>query len=384
MSDEITVIKCTECDDEITEGEELRRDGETYCVDCYDKTFTVECYQCSDSVDTDDAYEEDDYHYCRHCFFNREDSESIPERSWSDKNLPQFQSKLPGSIITSKRMFSAEIECYYSDSDNMHKAAHTIPKEFGITHDGSLDDRGLEFQTPKLRGRNGEKALRDMCKVLNDLDFTTNHTTGLHIHLDGKDLLPKTRTKQPPYALRSVMLFYLSFEEVILSFLPPSRRRNRYCKLMREMYNVQHIRDIYSLEALEKMWYKVEMRKELKDCKRDKYQDSRYAGVNFHSLFKDGHLEIRYHSGTINSTKILEWTALHQAILDKCVERSYLGESACNTMAMPNLQEKTEMMYKLLELPASSRAYFTERQALFNQTKESKSEASSLNETCAE
>jgi hypothetical protein len=190
------------------------------------------------------------------------------------------------------------------------------------------------------------------------------------------------------------MTFYLSMEEVLLSFLPNSRRSNKYCMLMRSYFHISEIQQVNNLEQLEKLWYRVSKRMDLMHRKSGKYDDTRYMGINLHSFFKDGHVEIRYHSGTTNARKILEWVNLHQTILDKASEEvlvhgryrasSSIGSQAAKAMENPNLAEKTQLFFDILNLPASSRAYFLDRQAIFSKAADEKGEGASMDEVCAE
>lgn len=379
---------CVACDKPIEEADEQSRGNFTYCQDCYTIEFERECYRCGNSMDVEDSWEYDSDDYCRDCYDNLdndEDEGSFAGREYSDKNLPTFQSVKSGEFITSQRMFSAELEAYYPDISTMREVVKALPLEVGICTDGSLHEKGVEMQTPKLRGARGEEAIKTICKILNNSDFTTNASTGLHIHLDGKGLLPKRRTKDYPKAVIELFRFYMASEEVILSFLPPSRRVNRFCKVLRSEFHAKEIADVRNLEELEKIWYRVEKRFKLKREKSEKYNSTRYAGINFHSLFKDGHLEVRYHSGTLNATKILEWTVLHQAILDgACVPYRGIGGRAERMHNMPNLAEKTEMFFSILSLPERSRKYWTERQVLFTSTAKDNSEQVNEPVMCAE
>jgi hypothetical protein len=242
-----------------------------------------------------------------------------------------------------------------------------------------LNSDGVEFQTPKLAGKQGQESLEAVCAVINDAGMTTDRSTGLHIHLDGRGLIP-TNDKRTPDNLIDLWVFYLSFEEVILSFLPPSRRRNSYCRLLRTDYNAKDVQECKNIDQLERLWYS-DSKAKVQYRKTQKYDSSRYAGVNIHSLLKDGHIEIRYHSGTTNARKILEWTALHQAIVDTACDRR-VRDDALRAQSMPSLEEKTAYMYDLLQLPERARAYFTERQVLFSSTAKDNSESVNETEPC--
>jgi hypothetical protein len=413
----------TICDDcgENTHNDEMRTvNGSDVCDGCVDRHYTT-CYSCDDTIHHDDAnYGGDEEYRCNSCHraYREENGDDLPERHYSTKLLPEFSGTEDGEYIHSTRIFSAEIEAYYPGMDAMHTVARNIPQAMGISSDGSLDDDGVEFQTPKLQGKKGEDAMIQLCTTLNSNGFRVNATTGLHIHIDGEGLIPKRVTKDAPGALQRMMAFYLSFEDVIISFLPPSRRKNSYARLLNREFHVREIMEAKNERELEKMWYRARTHRAVKRLKEGKYHDSRYNGVNLHSLFKDGHLEIRYHSGTINPVKILEWTGLHLAIIDGAVGklqrrevRSLFGnfnpvtgeheepkkktykmfrsplysvDDCQKALALPDLREKTELMFKILGLSLRSQQYFRTRQELFTSTHTNNGEGKAMNEVCAE
>ncbi len=48
----------------------------------------------------------------------------------------------------------------------------------------------------------------------------------------------------------------------------------------------------------------------------DKYNESRYRGLNLHSRILHGTIEYRYHHGTLNSDRIRDWVLFCLAISD--------------------------------------------------------------------
>ena len=58
----IEKIICYSCTADITEGDEVEHNGNTYCTDC-----VRECDVCSTTIDSDDAITNGDYNYCTDC-----------------------------------------------------------------------------------------------------------------------------------------------------------------------------------------------------------------------------------------------------------------------------------------------------------------------------
>lgn len=411
-----TCYNCSELIPEDANKHEVM--GETWCESCTENN-TGFCFSCDTLMDMDVLYRCSDTEYrCESCrdAYNEESDDYT--REYSTELLPRFTSKEVGDRIVSDRIFSAEIEAYYPDVSSMQEVSRMLPREVGISGDGSLHENGIEIQTPQLQGKAGEELLREICNALNRYDFHVDSSAGLHIHLDGKGLIPRTVTKHEPYALKRMLVFYLTFEDIILSFLPHSRRANRYAEQLSKKYQIQEIMEAKSERDIEKIWYRELRTTRLSRLKEGKYHDSRYTGVNLHSLFRDGHLEIRYHSGTINAEKILHWTALHQSILDGAVGREekqervlfanpwevatglelnqkpqrmmytvriprYSVDDCIEALSVVDSKEKTEVFFKLLELPLKTKAYLLSRQELFTSAKTGNGEAQSLNESCA-
>lgn len=368
---------CCECDKEYVRedanGMSVGYSSDFCSVECsaMHHTHQRECNNCGS--DYDDRHTEYSGYCSEFCYEEATahdgDEDEMPERLYSPKDLPAFQSKESGSIITSQRVFSAEVECYYDEMENMQTAARALPDEMGISGDGSLGDNGVEFQTPKLRGKKGEETIQHLCDTLRAEDFRVDNSCGLHIHLDGKGLLPSRRTKDRPKSLIALWSFYVAFEPVLLSFLPPKRRTNSFCRRMANEVSLVQLAGLRTLDEAEHVWYKSRTRNDLKYRKSQKYDDSRYFGVNLHSLFKDGHMEVRYHSGTLNARKILEWTNLHQIILDSAANTDTYALCAAVDSAQEHLElaEKTQEFWNALQphISESSRAYFMARQAKF-------------------
>lgn len=315
---------------------------------------------------------------CRYCASCGEEpcqcgSGYLTERPYSDENLPQFQSRKKGKYIKSMRLFSAEIECYYPNGKALNALRH-IPQAVGISSDGSLDNRGIELQTPKLKGAQGEKMLRAICQTLREADYSVDRTTGLHVHLDGKGLLPRTRTTTEPVELKQLWYFYHMFDAVMLSFLPHSRRMNHYCHSVKSSAQAERIAEAKTVAELERIWYKDSRPSEIAYRKAHKYDNSRYCGLNLHSLFSAKHVEIRFHGGTLNAIKMLEWIQLHQTILD-CAARHQLPIAASKLAQDMSLEAMTIWFFQILDLPERTQKYFLNRQKTFAKSPENEGES---------
>ncbi len=364
--------KCNHCGDIINSSDSRTDDeGNIICYNCYDDNYCT-CENCGDTIHNDNARfnEGDECYYCERCYDDL-DSEGFRTRDYHTGNT---------YTEPTKRFYSAEIECYYPNIDTMHTVYNEMNSDFGVSEDGSLNDDGVEFQTPKLSGEKGKQELKNLCKLLEDNDFTVDKTCGLHIHLDMSDYMDIERDFEERYneddeeteeydksfwKIKNLMIFYLNFESVMLSFLPRSRRKNKYCYPLIENYHEKEIKNLKFLEDLEVMWYREGTKENIERRKHHKYDDSRYSGINFHSMLSNNHLEVRYHSGTINSNKILKWAELHIYILNKIYNEEINYEKLQDIKYITELSEKTDTMFSLLKLPKETEDYFKERQAKF-------------------
>lgn len=355
---------CESCD----KNTQDEGNGRRLCVECYESNYT-ECNNCSTEVEMSELHEYNGDNLCRECYDNAIDQDEeyggFAEREYGTGNYAEHQSRALGLIIRSTRIFSAEVECYAPSHRAYNSVYNRIPQRIGASGDGSLNDNGVEFQTPKLKGKNGEDTIKNLCSELQKNDFHVDRTTGLHIHLDGRGLFPRTKSKDEPKALKQLWVFYHCFEDVLHSFLPNSRVTNRYCKPLRQQARLMSVEVAKTLRDLEKVWYKQERITDIDYRKSHKYDDSRYCGVNLHSLLGAKHLEIRYHSGTLNAVKILHWANLHLSILDKSAAKALPIELTLAAMDRP-LEDKTEMFFNALGLSEKSRKYFMRRQKQFS------------------
>lgn len=332
---------CRGCRADIFDGTDLYSANEgSWCRACFHDRFFI-CHECNATFSQHDNYADE---WCRECY---QTTQQINPRHYSVFDHANHQSEEGGTIITSPRKFAVEIECQYENTSEANKAVRELPRTFGVEGDASIDGNGIEFQTPKLKGKKGEETLIAACKVLNAHDFTVDNSCGLHVHLDAGDFLPKRRNATAPELTR-LWQFYASIDHIILTFLPESRRSNSFCMPFSSKICPVSSKPL-TLKKLEELWYKTTDAKAIKTYKGFKH-GSRYYGVNLHSLLANGHIEIRYHSGTLNATKMLYWIQLHQAILDYCKNN------------LPAAILTAQELFDTLGLPADAQRYWSRRQ----------------------
>ncbi len=172
--------------------------------------------------------------------------------------------------------------------------------------------------------------------------------------------------------LLTLFLFYILYNRVFLGMLPYSRRfGNSYCMPISDTYTPEEILACKTQEDFESLWYKARDAGTVAQCKAEHYNDSRYQDVNFHSLFnRHGTVEIRSHGATIDSSKILLWTALHQLVLDSVANGVITTEHLKPLVnSRLGLEELAESMMGLLNAPMYLRKYITRLLNYYSDTK---------------
>lgn len=282
-------------------------------------------------------------------------------------------SKTRGSIVTSQRVFSCELEALTPKKDWPAILGKNVAREVGIATDGSVNSHGeklygFEVQTPKLAGAKGEELVRHLIAGVKKMDAVVNSSCGMHVHLDGAGITKVDRADYPKELLQLWKL-HIVFEDVILSFLPFSRRRNDYCRPLAEFFSITELDDIESWAEAEKLWYQERDYSGIQNAKGHRWHASRYFGANFHSLFTHGHFEVRFHSGTLNAKKVLEWVNLHSSIMDGCTAGVFDHAFFTEAMATYRIADKTKLLFDKLHLAPASRQYFRARQTKFGNKK---------------
>ena len=359
--------QCISCDD-------------MYCDDCWSDISNT-CNECDNSYCNncgqwcnrhDASFCSDDCannHYENEEHINDNDDDNMPYLKYrAYKNLsPQAEPK-EGKILQSTRLLGVEIEAYLpSDKKARTRAIDIInakiPPSVGMVEDNSLGTHGIEFQTPPLAGAEVESQIKLLETITKNAGLEINRSCGLHIHVDCTDIA-KNYQKQ-----KLLWRLYYMFDDVFLAMLPKSRRDNRFCKALKKQYAIAKLDNITSQDALEALWYSLEhetgdkLKEKLAGKKSSKYDDTRYSGINFHSLFKDKHIEIRYHSGTLNAEKILQWANIHTRLIDR-VARGLddVGEVAMHdAINSVLLEEKLHALYDILKLNDKAKRYINMR-----------------------
>lgn len=175
---------------------------------------------------------------------------------------------------------------------NFESYNHNTTTLWKIVEDASLSswpyEYAYEIVSPVLKGSEGLDTLRKVMKVVS-AHATVNASCGFHVHVGN---IPNDLD-----FFKRLFTIYNKFEPVLDNLQPSSRRgdSNNYCKSLNTM----------------KEWMSQVNRPD-----RFEYYD-RYRKLNFHSFWRQGTVEFRQHSGTLNATKAIAWVRLCCSMVEK-------------------------------------------------------------------
>lgn len=172
---------------------------------------------------------------------------------------------------------------------------HTTRPFWKMTTDSSIhDNSGNELEeeecgelvSPILSGGIGLEVLTKVHNVLANAGATVNRTCGLHVHVGVDDLSPNE--------ILAIVKRYAKQEAKIDAFMPRSRRgnENHHCESVASMFHneAKYTKSIDSFSEIEPF-----------------FSWARYVKLNVMSYARQKTIEFRHHSGSINSTKIVNW-----------------------------------------------------------------------------
>lgn len=296
ICDRESLTRCRCCERRLRSGAAYVSEfgGETVCFDCYNASH-VRCCECGRVERSDDTFLQDheDYIYCMRC-----------ARLDYQKSFIGVSGETHERTLT-LRKFGVELETHRVPG-NVMAICRNHP--FKMIYDGSIE--GKEFVSRPLWGDRGLQAIEDFCDDMRGCEVSK--ACGFHLHLDASDL--------GPGQLWAVVMGYRLTQRRWFGLVPPSRRRNRYCRRM----------TLSPAEILE--------------CDRNgiglgtfvgyRGSDYRYKWFNVMSFGKQRTLEVRLHSGTMDKRKIVNWIRAHLyffeylvALGDPVTVRENLGDS---------------------------------------------------------
>jgi hypothetical protein len=204
------------------------------------------------------------------------------------------------SRIGSRRTFGIELETHRCPDMRTLGGPRQYP--FSSKTDGSIE--GLEFVSQIL---SSDKGLTEIERFLAAIpgSWKVNRKCGFHLHVGTDDLTDQQ--------LCTVARSYLHCQQLWQSFVPPTRRTNRYCKEI--SWTIQNLRYIHGGLANFRSWAGSLDRYQWFNC-------AAYAKRGGQRGFC-GTMEIRIHPGTLDARKVVNWTRAHCRFIDYAAGLSF-------------------------------------------------------------
>ncbi len=353
------VWTCPNCDIAFDTDEYVLAQGTKYCRSCSTRAL-FNCRGCAELAPLNRRYDcpTCSYRFCRDC--QREHSLECGYRE-----LPEpptfFKGKPENSQLPFGRFVGIEIE---AEKGELSRLVKKMPSYVGIVRDGSLHDKGIEIVTPPANYDEVERIVKDVTAILKENGFKGTVNCGLHLHFDAGDII-----KDHIKIVQIIKTFY-AMEDILYSMLPPSRwspdsDRKNYCQRLSEDYLYKSFRKEIKKGDFEKEWYKTATVRQANGRKHHKYDESRYYGLNIHSIFYRGTIELRYHSGTVEDYKIINWVNITSRMIEYAINRYKQSEVEWfyNTETS---YEKFKRFTHLMDFPSSLKDYMQNRINKFN------------------
>lgn len=183
--------------------------------------------------------------------------------------------------------------------------------ESGYIHTSNIEYR-VEMVTPKLTYAELPR-LQECVRQVRHAGAKVNSSCGIHVHVDASSHTPQT--------LRNIVNIMASKEDLIYKTLQVQVSREHYCQKAdtRFLEELNHKRP-KTMNEVEQMWYNGYGGRYIH------YDDSRYHGLNLHSVFSKGTIEFRMFNSTLHAGEVKSYIQLclaisHQALVQRGASR---------------------------------------------------------------
>jgi len=212
-----------------------------------------------------------------------------------------------------------------------------------FTGDSSIstgnDEEGVEIIASRpLHYTELERSMKALSKILIKHGVQVNQTTGFHVHMSNKRFFNSKN-------LKKIVFTFASIEDVLMATQPRSRYNNTYCQRLLSKY----IND-----------YGRELPKAKEALITELGRTGRYYTLNLNAMQKHGTIECRLHAGTIDSTKVLAWVDLLEAIYTYSLTK-YNHSNVLELFNMGISDEKISKVFGLLGISEKLVTHFTNR-----------------------
>lgn len=209
-------------------------------------------------------------------------------------------------------------------------------------HDGSLNC-GSEFRLREVyQGDRILDEVRKFCIFLNERGYKIDNSCSVHIHIDAKDMNLKS--------LKYLIQMHRRYENFLYEFVRPSRKDARFCRptdgqnegILYSFAPLNPAMRTNTLREFKRAYYGCGSSRSdaYADQESHKYYDGRYWGLNVHSIFLNGTVEVRHLHGTLDPDVINSWILINLAMVHKAIQGLTRRERrTLNYSNEPNLRE---------------------------------------------
>lgn len=195
-----------------------------------------------------------------------------------------------------------------TDSDSWH-----FEEDSSIVHKG-----GVELVSPILRGLDGLIEAYRFFKMLGEISgVEIDYSCGFHVH---HGVNPEKYTCQQ---LKELVRIVYAIEDYLYLLIGEDRISRDTCRPMD--LSIVDFRDLKKCEdecarsgcKIKQLWYSPKNRYD-PDCKRsDRYDMTRYHGLNLHSYWYRSTIEFRYHCAVLDKIdEAMQWILFTQLLVE--------------------------------------------------------------------
>lgn len=209
----------------------------------------------------------------------------------------------------------------------------TICSDVSVT--GSSSGKGGEFVTPICRYDDIDK-VQDCIRALRKAGAKVDNTCGLHIHV-GAD-------KHTAKSLRNLTYTFKAKQELIYKAAgAEDRMRNRFCRAIgNDLIDNMKKKKNMDMTKLADTWYETYAPGQSRNAH---YNDSRYHGINLHSVWYRGTVEFRLFHATLHAGEVRAYINLILAM-----SAAAINSKRASAEVLDNGNEKYAMRCWLLRL----------------------------------
>lgn len=193
------------------------------------------------------------------------------------------------------------------DEHRSWRVADARGRSWKVVPDGSLDgELSGEIVSPVL-GYEDIEELQRVVRAVRAAGAKADPSTGIHIHIDGSRFDAKSVT--------NLVKLVHKQERLLEHALGVSEARlHRYCRPIDARFIERlEARRPRTLQEVSDAWYGF------RNTSPQRYDQSRYHGLNLNSLFFRGTIELRYFNGTLHAGEVKAYVQLALALAAKAL-----------------------------------------------------------------